>query len=380
MASMEKFTHAAMSDQNGHIDREHNQPRNPDIDPARTYLNYSFPMKYKGLKPFQYYKKRIGELYLYGRGTKREKKAVTGCGWIVTLPRELYGNSEKELAFFNGVYNFIADRYGRDNIINNSIHYDESGFPHIHVIFTPVTTLNHDMVQYKTKRTKTGIQLESGRWEYKHIHVDKNGKPADENDPTTWVKLNNYARMSDYYNEKVDSNSVMNAIELRHFHPELQKYLIDHGIEGKVVTGKTGTNFTVKELKNLTLNTGKTLDEVKEMMQDNKSLLQAFVEKDEKVLELKQLLQEKDQTLSKITAYSEDLEKKLAQVMKTFNVKQKELERAQARIEELESEKSVISTQIKKELEWGNTPSSWGDKEPSGWGNHNTTIDEEKTW
>ena len=31
MASTKKFTHAAMCDQNGHVDREHDQPSNTDI-------------------------------------------------------------------------------------------------------------------------------------------------------------------------------------------------------------------------------------------------------------------------------------------------------------------------------------------------------------
>ena len=93
MASTMKFTHAAMSDQNGHVDREHDQPSNKQIDPKRTHLNYSFPMDHGDLKPFEYYKQLVGEKYLYGRGTRREKEAITGFGWIVTLPKESYSVS-----------------------------------------------------------------------------------------------------------------------------------------------------------------------------------------------------------------------------------------------------------------------------------------------
>ena len=166
MAHQQKFTHDEMCAQNGHVDREHTNPSNPDIDKERTHLNYSFPMEHNGLKPFDYYKKLIGEKYLYGRGTKREKNAVTGCGWVVTLPRELYGDVEQEKAFFQGVFDFISNRYGRENIINNSVHYDEAGLPHIHVIFSPVTTLDHDVVQYKTVKTTQAVKLDSGRYEY----------------------------------------------------------------------------------------------------------------------------------------------------------------------------------------------------------------------
>lgn len=35
-------------------------------------------------------------MYLYGRGTKREDTAITGCGWVVTAPIEIVGNKDKE--------------------------------------------------------------------------------------------------------------------------------------------------------------------------------------------------------------------------------------------------------------------------------------------
>lgn len=342
MASTMKFIHAAMNDQNSHIDREHEHPRNADIAPERTHLNYSFPMDHNGLSPFQYYKNRIGEVYMYGRGSQREKDAITGCGWIVTLPDELYGNPEKEKAFFRGVFNFISDRYGKENIINNSIHYDEGGLPHIHVIFSPVTTLDHDMVQYKTKRTKQAVKLESGRWEYKYIHVNKNGRPVDENNLETWVKLNNYARMSDYYDEKVDCNSVLNPIELRNFHPDLQKYLTENGIEGKIVTGTTGTSFAVKELKEFTKKTGLHLKDIKELLPKNKSLLEGYIEnaikleqinhslheKDTLIELLQKELSAKDQALSQALEHNSEPEKKIADLEKTAASRHQEQEPA----------------------------------------------------
>lgn len=342
MASTRKFIHAAMNDQNSHIDREHEHPRNADIDPERTHLNYSFSMDHNGLSPFQYYKNRISEVYMYGRGSQREKDAITGCGWIVTLPSELYGNPEKEKAFFRGVFNFISDRYGRENIINNSIHYDEGGLPHIHVIFSPITKLDHDMVQYKTKRTKQAVKLESGRWEYKYIHVNKNGRPVDENSPETWVKLNNYARISDYYDEKVDCNSVLNPIELRNFHPDLQKYLTENGIEGKVVTGTTGTSFAVKELKEFTKKTGLHLKDIKELLPENKSLLESYVEnaikleqinhslheKDSLIESLQKELSAKDQALSQTLNSNSEMKQKIEELEKSMTTKIQDQEQA----------------------------------------------------
>ncbi len=366
MASTKKFTHDAMSSQNGHIDREHDRPRNPDIDPKRTHLNYSFPTIHDDQKPFEYYKNRIDEVYMYGRGTKRDKAAITGCGWIVTLPQELYGMPEKEKAFFHGVYNFIANRYGEENILNNSIHYDEGGLPHIHVIFSPITTLNPDMVQYKTRRTKQAVKLPSGRYEYLHIHVDKSGKSVDEQDPTTWVKLNNYDRKTEYYEEKVDAASVLNLIELKYFHPDLQQYLTDHGIEGKVITGKTGTNFTVKEMKDFTAKTGLKINDVKDMLQEGQSFLEAFVEKQKKITQLEHEVlkkSEKIETLQKdlsaknmevkaLTQSVEKMKNQIAELQKSLTEKEKELPHITTTIETQPKEQTT-----KRTFSW-NTPKS----------------------
>lgn len=107
MASVQKFTHDAMCSQKCHVNREYKNPSNQDIAPDRTPLNYSFPMKHNGMDAFSYYKQLIGEKYLYGRGTQREKDAITGCGWVVTLPQEIYGDADKEKEFFAAVYDFI---------------------------------------------------------------------------------------------------------------------------------------------------------------------------------------------------------------------------------------------------------------------------------
>lgn len=410
MASIKKFTHAAMDKMFQHNNREIEQSSNQDIDITREGLNYSFPLNHGNLSDFKYYHKLINAKYLYGRGTQREKNAITGCGWVVTLPRELYGNPEKEKAFFKGVFDFISLRYGEENIINNHVHYDEGGLPHIHIIFCPVTTLNHEIVQHKTQKTSQFEKLPSGRYEYKYKFIldDKGEK----------IRLKNYAKKSDYYDEKIDANSVLNKIELLNFHPDLQKYLISHGIEGTVITGKTGTNFTVKELKEFTANTGLHLDEVKEM-QGDKSLLESFVEHDARVHSLEQIVEEKNllieslqekilsrdtiidridrsdeishkdeqiknlshiisekiQELEKAIGRNLELERKLAEMEKAIEAKQCELERAQVCVEELKKKTNEISQT--QEQGWGHFSSSWGDKAPSPWNSKTTTFEEE---
>lgn len=356
MASVQKFTHDAMCSQKCHVNREYKNPSNQDIAPDRTPLNYSFPMKHNGMDAFSYYKQLIGEKYLYGRGTQREKDAITGCGWVVTLPQEIYGDADKEKEFFAAVYDFISNRYGEENIITNAIHYDEAGLPHIHVVFCPVTDLDHDVVQNKTVKTSNAIQLESGRYEYTYrFKLDENGDR---------IPLKNYAHMSDYFDEKIDSNTVINKAELQHFHTDLQQYLSDNGIDGAVVNGKTGTNFSVKELKDFTQRTGLHLQDV-QALQGDRTLLESLTQYEKQNVELKQTF---TSTLEQLSAAHAAL---LA--------KDNELQIALERIKALETELSQTRSQTielksaQKEYIWGND-NSWGSIQK------NHEHEEEKLW
>lgn len=385
MASIQKFTHSAMSKMLRHNDRTVKDPSNTSIDKNRSHLNYSFPLSHGESSDYEYYKHLAGEKYLYGRGSAREENAITGCGWVVTLPKELLGQPEKEAAFFNGVFSFISERYGKENILNNAVHYDEAGLPHIHVIFCPVTKLDHDIVHFKTKKTTKVEKLASGRYEYTYrFKYDESGEK---------IPLKNYAKMSDYYDEKIDCNSVMNKVELRNFHPDLQHYLQAHGIEGAVITGKTGgVNFSVRELKEFTEKTGLHLDDVKDI-QKGKSLLESYIEQNTKIQNLEQMILEKDtqlemlqhetiekdQALTQTNQYTQFIEKKLSELEQKLNEKQNELDLAKKRILELEKEKIIHSTKTDSNSGWGHASSGWGEHSQSGWGNL-VSDQSEKTW
>ncbi len=381
MAKMCTFTHSEMGNQNGHIDRMHDDYSNPDIDASRTHLNYSFKMDHGGLTPTEYYHQRINEVYMYFRGTKREKECVTGCGWVITCPKEICGNKEKEDAFFKGVFDFIQNRYGKENILNNAIHYDEgvkndagevfTGLPHLHVIIAAITTLDHNQVRYKTRKTKEAIRLPSGRYEMKYIHVDEKGKKIDENKPEKWVPVNNYKRMSDYYNEKVDANAVFNKEELRQFHQDLQKYLADNNIEGKVITGKTGTSFTVSQLKELTKITNLTIDQLEEYIPKDKTIFEALIDNHNQLEKIKDIIQVKDMQIAKLSDVSlvkenEMLNHKVQEMEKIINHQREEIDKANTRIKELEKDRDISVSDV--DSHWGSNESSWGNYNHDSWG------------
>lgn len=284
---MKKYTDSQLYPLLRHNGRDHSTYSNIDIDSQKTPLNYSIPIDHNGLSPVQYYQKILDESYIYGRGTSREKKTITAVSWIITLPEELLGNKEQETIFFQTVHDFLLYRY--KYLIRSDIHYDEAGLPHIHALIIPVTHLDHEKIHYKTVKTKNAIQTPSGRYEYSYrFKLDETGNK---------IPVKNYAKISDFYDQKIDANTVLNRIELVNFHRDLQQYLINHKISGKVLTGTTGgTNFSVQELKEFTANTGLTLDQLKETM-THTNILESYADKVTEIKTLKHTILEKNKEI-----------------------------------------------------------------------------------
>ena len=408
MASIQKYTNDAVRNMILHNTREIIGNSNTDIDSSKTPLNYSFAMPTHGGKSdYKYYKELIDSRYIYGRGTSRESGTITACSWVVTCPKEIVDNPDKVNTFFEGTYNFISRRYGEENIISNSVHFDEAGEPHIHVLFAPSTAIDHDKIHYKTIKDKKPTITDTGRYEIGSHYKLENGER---------VPIKNYAKMSDYYDYKLSANDVINKYELQHFHQDLQNYLDANGIEGRVLNGATtGGNYTVKELKEFTQKTGLTLEDVKTQLTEH-TLLESYVERTSKVQELEEIMHSKDiqiealqkevlakdinlnnsedvikkdeqikdlihtineknLEISEVTEKNQNLENKLIEVQQELESKQKELVQVKARVDELEKEKSLEKTQ-----EWGHSSAGWGDKTQSEWGARNLNIEEEHTW
>mgnify|MGYP002517399319 CR=1 FL=1 len=109
---------------------------NPDIDWERSKLNYDLhPAQNNNYN--QAVKERIEQLKL-----KRavRKDAVVMAQVLVTSDNAFFrGLSEAEQKrFFQDSYDFLANRYGAENVISATVHLDEQT-PHLHFNFVPVT-------------------------------------------------------------------------------------------------------------------------------------------------------------------------------------------------------------------------------------------------
>lgn len=192
MASVEKFSAGAVRNQLRHNRREIEHSSNLDIDPSRQGQDYVLSPD-RGMTEYDYFKQRISQLYVYNRN---DIKVM--AGWVVTAPQNL--DPKRYDDFFCSTYDFLENRYGKENVIQAIVHDDEGGQPHLHFCFVPVVE------------------------DPKH----------DEG-------------------YKVCANEVLDRRELRNFHPDLQRYLDEHGLEdAHIMTGVTkqqGGNRTVAQLK-----------------------------------------------------------------------------------------------------------------------------------
>lgn len=221
MASVEKYTNKETINIIKHCNREIYNEKNKDIDSTLTHLNYDLTPE-REVSHYQYYLQRKDELYVYNRADVK-----TCAGWIVTAPKEISSREELHM-FFESTYKFLEERYGKENVIQAVVHFDEGKREIVRDRWTNEVELD--------EFGKPVTELVHGR---AHLHF--NWLPV--------VKDNNPRHTQE---EKVCANDVLTPMELRRFHGDLQKYLDMNGVKGQVLTGSTkqqGRNMTVAEMK-----------------------------------------------------------------------------------------------------------------------------------
>lgn len=234
MGANKKFGKNEVVQQLRHVQREIKYPKNRDIDPKRTHLNYSLTPK-RDIPPVQYLKKRLKELHIVNRSDR-----VLLSGWVITKPKEL--PQDEERLFFEAVYEFLEDRYGgTKNVISAEVHKDESGEPHLHFLFTPTTSYEANPNMLKVMK-------------FIKAHPEMNNTEAGKELGVSRKTVARYRDCTedDIKTEKLDARSVISKEELRSFHGDLQSYLNRKGIKANVnsrITKQQGGNMTVDQLK-----------------------------------------------------------------------------------------------------------------------------------
>lgn len=176
---------------------------NQDIDTSLSHRNYNLGPERDNQVAFIH--ERCGEVKCLNRSD-----VTVMCSWVVTAPEprtwnETAGTANYSVGFHQGrykeffeqAYEFLANRYGEENVISSYVHMDETS-PHMHFSFVPVTT-----------DKKTGL-------------------------------------------DKVAASEKVNRMDLQTFHGDLEKHMRNHfKFDIGVLNEATkGGNKTVKELKN----------------------------------------------------------------------------------------------------------------------------------
>lgn len=127
MANYDKFTRQSLGKMLSHYDRTDEKPKE-HIDRSRTHLNYNLAPSNE--QQMDILEKRLGEV-------KVQKRADVNllCSWVVTMPKTLPVDKESE--FFRETYEYLENKYGKENVVSAYVHKDEVT-PHVHFAFIPV--------------------------------------------------------------------------------------------------------------------------------------------------------------------------------------------------------------------------------------------------
>lgn len=128
MAHKQKYIVSSVGHMFMHYDRSKTVP---DLsNPVNTNLNYNLANDDQPLKQLDFLHQRLSEIHVHNR-----KDVNVMVDWVVTMPKTLI-NSEDEKVFFKATYDFLNERYGKENVISAYVHKDEVT-PHMHYSFVP---------------------------------------------------------------------------------------------------------------------------------------------------------------------------------------------------------------------------------------------------
>ena len=131
---IEKRKLSSVTSINNHHERlKEKYKSNEDIDSERTDLNYHL------VQPEGKYRQRVLDR-INEAGAKRRKDSVVMQDVLITASPEWIDakSYEEQVEYFDHAFDFISNRYGRENIISAVIHMDEA-HPHMHLVFVPIT-------------------------------------------------------------------------------------------------------------------------------------------------------------------------------------------------------------------------------------------------
>lgn len=282
---------------------------NSDVNPSKSKENYSIIRRGETAKEIEQYRKKIEEeCFHYNR-----KNIVHANEIVITLPKNCPADQEK--LFFQESYNYVCSTLPMHDkcIFLAEVHVDENsvGMPHMHIMYVPAVK-------------------------------NDTGKHSD-------------------FDYRLCSDQLTKRPVLLKWHDNYQTWLNKAGVSATVKNGATsGRGISVKAMKEITQETGLTLQQIKDLEKENQRLLSEQHLHDLTISADKTIIADRENTIS-------ELQKQLEEAREILRQKEFEVAKAQEHIQELEKEKIIDNP--------------WGDDGFDPWGDSKkTNIEEEVLW
>lgn len=139
-----------------HNNREKPSRTNPDIDPSRSNENVHI------FHSSNYHQHIKGVIDNFATETKTVRKdAVVLCNFIVTSDEKTMKamSPAEQTQFFEDSTKWFCNRYGAENIVNATVHYDETT-PHIHIGVVPIVNNRLAAKTLFDRKEMTAIQTD----------------------------------------------------------------------------------------------------------------------------------------------------------------------------------------------------------------------------
>ncbi|MPQ45296.1 MobV family relaxase, partial [Clostridium tarantellae] len=155
--------------------------RNPEIDLEKTHLNYDLVIS--NLNLYQRVKKRIDKVKDVSR---IQKNSVVNYSNIITINQDQFEEwgIDKSKEYFNEVYKYFCDEFGKENVVSAKVHLDETT-PHMHLHFVPINKENGKLqariVMDRKRINKIHTELPKYLQENNFDVVRGKGKTAEKN-------------------------------------------------------------------------------------------------------------------------------------------------------------------------------------------------------
>lgn len=311
----EKFTRNQSGNILVHCDRSdpNRTYKNQEIDHSKTYLNYNLAPEHKGMTDYEFMKKKCEEFKILKR-----KDVNWLVSWVITMPADYTGN---KALFFREAYNFMENRYGKDNVVSAYVHLDETS-PHMHFCFVPV------IFDKKKQEYKVNAKQCINKVELKQIHPEMqeylekklqtkvnilNGATAEGN------KTIDQLKKEEKIKQKVISELIKNPTEeikklvIEQIPEEQKENIIEEEIENVKEELKKDPNF-IQICQNRAMSENEELEEL-EMQIENLNGKKDYIE--ESIAELE--IQHKKQRKALAEEYEREKQKYNARIIEMQN-------------------------------------------------------------